>query len=213
VVIPEEAELVIPTLRSQTWPKVWLLTYSAPVTRAMSKFNTLRYLTIPDMPKDTVLPGWLVIEVGILAGRLYFEWAEYQDILEWLGLTRDKKSPAGLVIRQPRKFLIEWLTHCRQTHDVSHTPMGYICNKKPLKESHSFFQSADGGQAAGHAPVGATADGQLSHNPESSPADSESSDEELPWDAVDEDGSNGSESMDLGMGDDSEEESKEGEIM
>lgn len=210
VVIPEEAELLISMLRNQdSPPRVWLLSYSAPVTRSMCKFNALKYLTIPDMPKNITLPSWLVIEIGVLGGRLYFEWPEYQGILTWLGVAKEKRGPAGLGIRHPRKFLLEWLTHCRQTHDVTHTPMGYICNKRPLKNSHSFFQSADGPPAVGDAPVGAVATDPSSSTANSSSTSADSSEEDAPWVGVGvgaavEDGSDGSESMDLAMDDDIE---------
>lgn len=110
----------------------------------MAGFNTLKYLTIPAMPTEMTLPRWLGIEIGILAGRLYFDWDEYQPLMAWLGLHNESTDGpgegCGLGIRNPRKFLTEWLTHCRHTHDITHTPMGYICQRRQLKMNHSFFQ-------------------------------------------------------------------------
>lgn len=146
MVIPEEAELLMHTLWTQEDAKVWLLSYSAPVTRFMAKFSTLQYLTIPAMRKEMKIPCWLRIEVGVLAGRLYFDWEEYRSLLAWLGLLKEPHSELThglkLGIRHPRKFLSEWLTHCRQTHDITNTPMGYICQRQELKMSHSFFDVA-----------------------------------------------------------------------
>jgi hypothetical protein len=73
VVIPEEAELIIPLIHSNKLSYTHLLTYSAPVTRKMLHFNSLDYYAIPSLPKGWKAPGWLMIELGIFAGRLCFQ--------------------------------------------------------------------------------------------------------------------------------------------
>lgn len=109
----------------------------------MQMFNTLKYLTIP--AKEFSVPTWLPIEVGIFAGRLYFDYHEYESLLSWLGIAEvlDSRVPVsrGFWIRQPLKFLLEWLTHRRQTADILHTPMGYVCQGRALHDTHAFFNS------------------------------------------------------------------------
>jgi hypothetical protein len=89
VVIPEEAELLYPLIRDAKDPFTHLLTYAAPVTRKMLHFNNLGYYAVPTMPTGWKAPTWLTIELGIFAGRLYFEFEEYGDLCKYLGLDED----------------------------------------------------------------------------------------------------------------------------
>lgn len=150
--IPEEAEMLLPALRGH--PKVHLLIYAAPVTKSMTVFNSLRYYTVPSMKKRASLPIWLRLEIGIIAGRLYIGFDEYRPLLAWLdlesGSESDDSDPSdeetsslsgGLKLEEPLAFLMEWLTHNRQTDDISHTPMGFICQRRTLHKDHSFFST------------------------------------------------------------------------
>ncbi|KAI8716467.1 hypothetical protein NCS52_00940700 [Fusarium sp. LHS14.1] len=143
IIIPEEAELLLPTLRELEKPRARLISYAAPVAKSMQMFNTLKYLTIP--AKEFSVPAWLPIEVGVFAGRLYFDYHEYESLLSWLGIgeVTDSQVPVsrGFWIRQPLKFLLEWMTHRRQTADILHTPMGYVCQGRALHDTHAFFSS------------------------------------------------------------------------
>lgn len=155
VVIPEEAELLLMTLRTYGNP-VSMLTYAAPVTKTMWRFNTLNYFTIPTRDDAPSFPPWLAIETGVLAGRLYFSYSEYAHLVSWLGINKRDLPAAiqdasslethltarGLFIDRPLKFLLEWLTYRRQTQDIMHTPMGFLCQGKKLDPGHSFFASA-----------------------------------------------------------------------
>ncbi|KAM3497394.1 hypothetical protein MY10362_009258, partial [Beauveria mimosiformis] len=124
IIIPEEADVVIPLLRKMVKPLVWLLAYTAPVTKSMQSFNCLSSLTIPKWPRDMKVPVWLGIEVGVFSGRLYFEFAEYEPLLAWLGVLPDSKRAGGFVskVKEPLQFLQEWLTFRRQTEDILYTP-------------------------------------------------------------------------------------------
>ncbi|KAK4234701.1 hypothetical protein C8A03DRAFT_18447 [Achaetomium macrosporum] len=63
VLIPEEAEQVIKMIHSKgTHPKIYLITYASPT------------------------------ELGLLAGRLYFEWHEYDALSKFLGITEESSS-------------------------------------------------------------------------------------------------------------------------
>lgn len=41
--------------------------------------------------------------------------------------------------KKPLTFLQDWLTVRRKGQDFMNTPMGYVCQGKPLTESHPFF--------------------------------------------------------------------------
>lgn len=132
MIIPEEAELLIPKLRvARGKAKVHLIAYAAPITRAMVPFNHLRYYSLPPVPLNATFPVWLKVELGILSGRLYADFEEWKLICDYF-----KGSPKGNI---SRGFLLEWLgVRCR-AHDVLHTPMGYICLDRTATEMDPFF--------------------------------------------------------------------------
>ncbi len=77
VIIPEEAERVIPIVgRAGSRSPTHLVVYAAPITRKMQQFNELQYFSVPPLPRTWSAPGWLKVELGIFAGRLYFGWDE-----------------------------------------------------------------------------------------------------------------------------------------
>lgn len=154
VLVPEEAELLIPTLR-RTTSKVSLLCYAAPVTRSMQVFNRLDFYAVTSRDSLPPVPTWLAIELCVLARGLYIEYIQYSPLLLWLGIQSEIPSSTNLayeakryhtkcklVARQPLKFLLNWLTNSRQTQDILHTPMGFICQGKPLTKNHLFFSIA-----------------------------------------------------------------------
>src|SRR5438045_630615 len=58
----------------------------------MLHFNNLRYYVTPPLLDYWEHPTWLTIELGIFAGRLYFEYKEYDDLCRSLGLHTTKLS-------------------------------------------------------------------------------------------------------------------------
>ncbi|KAL6877133.1 hypothetical protein J3F83DRAFT_759426 [Trichoderma novae-zelandiae] len=133
VVIPEEVELLIPALRSSPdKAKIHLIAYAAPVTRAMVPFNELRYYSFPPIPANAAFPAWLKVELGILAGRLYTDYEEWKLTDDYI-----RRSQAGKLTSPA--FLLEWVGARCRTHDVLHTPIGYICLGRAATESHPFF--------------------------------------------------------------------------
>jgi hypothetical protein len=134
----------------------------------MLHFNDLKYYTVPQLPPNWEAPVWLKIKLGIFAGRLYFDYCEYKELLVFLGLeeatalieqdTEDitsnsdnsgtetakkihgkMKPKTTAFTRKPLAFLQEWLALRRKGQDFSQTPMGFVCQGKPLFESHPFF--------------------------------------------------------------------------
>lgn len=163
VIIPEEAEIIIPKLRKDSHP-VHLLTYASPVTRKMLIFNDFMHYNLPPLSPTWCAPLWLRIEVGILSGRFYFDFLEYIALLEFLGvrevegkLSDDKvdaimhpsdslfntlkiKNAQQSFASKPLHFLQEWLALRGRGIDFSHTPMGFICKGRPAQAHHPFFK-------------------------------------------------------------------------
>ncbi|KUI56497.1 hypothetical protein VP1G_10818 [Cytospora mali] len=149
IIIPEEAELLIPLVRrSGQTSQVHLITYAAPVTKAMLKnFNGLRYYSMPTFPVGYKFPDWLLIELGIFAGRLYVTYEECSLIAQYLQgpATEDANTGENVVgrtfARNPMGFLGEWLPLRRQVSEVMQTPMGYIIQGRlhALRPDHAFF--------------------------------------------------------------------------
>jgi hypothetical protein len=81
-------------IRQLRAPAAHLLLYSAPVTKKMLQFNNLNYCAIPAL--DFKAPMWLKIELGIFAGRLYFECEEYEAIKAFLGISDEEESTEDL---------------------------------------------------------------------------------------------------------------------
>jgi hypothetical protein len=147
IVISEEVEFLITILRNVAKPVVHLITYAAPVTKNMLHFNGLYYYVLPRLPAGYTLPDWFSVELGIFAGRLYIDFAERAPLMKYLQLAGKTDTEAaqsdnervGLFTDNPVNFLLEWLTLCRKGQDIIHTPMGYVCQGRPLHENHPFF--------------------------------------------------------------------------
>ncbi|KAK1447923.1 hypothetical protein CMEL01_09762 [Colletotrichum melonis] len=167
IVIPEEAEILLSILKDSAFHCATnLITYAAPVTRKMLHFSDLNFFSVPSLPFGWKAPDWLKIELGIYGGRLYFEWAEYDQLCEFLGIDQslplleylDQEgsdsdsadtqsgekhkvhvSANGLTAR-PLSFVQEWLAARRRGQDFMSTPMGFIAQGKTLQEDHPFFR-------------------------------------------------------------------------
>ncbi|KAF3060564.1 hypothetical protein CFAM422_011134 [Trichoderma lentiforme] len=133
VIIPEEAEHLIPKLRrAGDETKIHLIAYAAPIARAMISFNQLRYYSLPLIPPNATLPAWLKIELGILSGRLYTNYEEWKLMDDYV------RGPGRSISINPM-FLHEWLAVRCRAHDILQTPMGYICQGRTATETHPFF--------------------------------------------------------------------------
>ncbi|KAK9425871.1 hypothetical protein SUNI508_12849 [Seiridium unicorne] len=142
IIIPEEAELLIHRLNSQTGPQVHLLTYASPVSKQMVKLGQLGYCNIPALPMDYEFPSWLLVELGIFAGRLYLDYNEYvacKRLVEDGEVSPNTEVNAALASRDARGLLLEWLTFRHRGQDVQHTPMGFLCLGRHVGQDHPFF--------------------------------------------------------------------------
>lgn len=149
VIIPEEAELLIPIIRrAGRTCLVHLMTYAPPVTKStLRNFNGLDYYNMPPLPDDYQFPKWFTIELGIFAGRLYVSHEECALVAQYLKMSESAEDqldgPAEeeeTFARNPVTFMSEWLAHRRQS-DIQQTPMGYILRGRieALGPDHAFF--------------------------------------------------------------------------
>ncbi|KAF5716816.1 hypothetical protein FMUND_6112 [Fusarium mundagurra] len=158
VVIPEEAELLLPILRRIHAPMTFLLTYTSPITRSLLEVGYLAYYPVPTPKKELVIPSWLNIEIGLMAGRLYLPYDEYTQLRRCLEVD-ERAEPAVTMdniqrsrehilpnfgVLNPRslsKFLTEWIPHRSRSSDIMHTPMGHLIQNRELPKNHPFFTS------------------------------------------------------------------------
>ncbi|KAI7763782.1 hypothetical protein LZL87_014121 [Fusarium oxysporum] len=158
IVIPEEAELLLPKLRRIQTPTTFLLTYTSPSTRSLLEVGTLAYYPVPTPKKELAIPSWLSIEIGLMAGRLYLPYDQYTQLRSCLEVD-ERAEPSvvtddvlrsrkhilpnfGIINAKPlTKFLSEWLAHRSRSSDIMHTPMGYLIQNRALPENHPFFTS------------------------------------------------------------------------
>ena len=87
VIIPEEAEELIPIIRTISAPRVTLIRYTAAFTKRMLNSNGFDCYALPSLAADWTPPSWLPLELGILAGRLYFEFSTRNQSKTKMGRT------------------------------------------------------------------------------------------------------------------------------
>ena len=100
IVTPEEAEELIPIIRSIVEPRTHILSYAPPLTGKMLHFNNLTFYAMPSLPAKWTVPDWLKTELGIFSGRLYFEFDEYDCICRYLGQNRRQAEDKEEVDKQ-----------------------------------------------------------------------------------------------------------------
>jgi hypothetical protein len=54
-------------------------------------FNNMKYFSTPPLPEGFQAPTWLKVQLGLIAGRLYFDFDETKELFEFLGL--DYEAP------------------------------------------------------------------------------------------------------------------------
>ncbi|KAI1211128.1 uncharacterized protein F4807DRAFT_25762 [Annulohypoxylon truncatum] len=137
VIIPEEAELLIPLFRLRGCRSaVHLIAYAAPVTKTMTGFNEFRYYSLPQLPTHHIFPDWFRVELGILAGRLYVDPDEGKLLTRYFQPSLSNDAEINRLADDPAQFLLEWLSLRRRSQDVTRTPMGLICTGRNPEAGH-----------------------------------------------------------------------------
>ena len=154
-----EADAVLSLVRDKKPVCTHLITYAAPVTKQMLVFDTLKFYAVPALPESWQAPTWLVRDLGLFAGRLYFNHHDqYQAVCETLGLPLPTSvavtSPAELTETDlwrelpyeesleevkkepfspaPLVFMQEWLAIRRKGQEFFRTMMGEVCRGRTL---------------------------------------------------------------------------------
>ena len=158
-----EADSILPIIRDREPCCTHLLTYAAPVTSQMIHFDNLKFYTVPRLPESWKAPTWLVTDLGILAGRLYFDYDEhYPAVCESLGLPtpvaartslpevlteaelwrvlpfdeyKDATTQGDPFSPNSLLFMQEWLAIRRKGQDFSQTMMGKLCRGRKLDKA------------------------------------------------------------------------------
>lgn len=133
---------MIPQIRTQALPaKVHLLTYSAPATKKMLKFSDLQYYSVPALEGGHIIPQSLTIELGIFAGRLYMKYEECVSLVNYINdVSINGRFDATTT--ETISFILEWVSLRRRGQDITHTPLGYVCQGRPLDIEHAFFMTS-----------------------------------------------------------------------
>ena len=105
IISPWEAEQVLPLIRGCHPAFTHLVVYSAPVTRKMLHFDDLQYYSVPALPPNWRAPSWLVHDLGIFSGRLYFRLEEYETLCKYLGLNSRPHATTFIKNGQERDLL------------------------------------------------------------------------------------------------------------
>ncbi|KAI0444448.1 hypothetical protein F4803DRAFT_249140 [Xylaria telfairii] len=140
IVIPEEVESLMEFLHDQEdKPRVHIIAYAAPVTKAMIHFNHLEFYSFPELPRGHTIPESIRIELGILSGRLYVDPSEWEGLTKYVRVSKAGASNSlDKIAADPAAFILEWLAIRRKTVDVLHTPMGFICTGRDMEKTDSL---------------------------------------------------------------------------
>lgn len=120
IVSPWEAEQLLPVIRGCEAARTHLVVYSAPVTRKMLHFDELQYYSVPALPPNWQAPSWLVHDLGIFGGRLYFRFEEYKTLCDYLGLSSRSRATSFLEDNQEKELLYFEGSRAKTTDSSSH---------------------------------------------------------------------------------------------
>jgi hypothetical protein len=106
----------------------------------MLQFSSLRYYSLPALRSEHVIPQSLAIELGIFGGRLYLQYEECAPLVKYIdNASMNRRSDATAT--ETISFILEWLSLRRRGQDIMHTPLGYVCQGRPLGIEHAFFMT------------------------------------------------------------------------
>jgi len=158
VIIPEEAELVLPILRdvgdgqaNRPAAAAHLIAYAAPVAKTMLAFNKLAYYSVPALPVDHAVPDWFRVELGVLAGRLYADVDECESLARFLHrsfskTTRDDDDDDGPEEEEEEDGAeSQTVRHGEESDSFAESPAVFLLE---------WLSTRRGGQDVLHTPVG-----------------------------------------------------------
>lgn len=107
IISPWEAEQLLPVIRACQSAGTHLVVYSAPVTRKMLHFDDLYFYSVPALPPNWRAPSWLIHDLGIFSGRLYFRFEEYETLCGYLGLKWQSQAATFVKDGPARELLVD----------------------------------------------------------------------------------------------------------
>lgn len=165
IVSDHEADGILPLIRNNSPPCTHLITYAAPVNRTMIVFDSLKFYSVPRLPDSWQAPTWLVRDLGIFGGRLYFDYeSQCNAVYEFLGLPAQaitevlhaveltemdlwRELPYEETVAEQQKqepfspnallFMQAWLAIRRKGQDFSTTMMGEVCRGRRLEREET----------------------------------------------------------------------------
>ena len=93
---------------------------------------------MPSLQSGHIIPQSLTNELGIFAGRLYMEYEEYVSLVKYTYHASMNRQSDAIMIEKI-SFILEWTSLRRKGQDIVHTPLGYVCQGRPLGIEHAFF--------------------------------------------------------------------------
>jgi hypothetical protein len=95
---------------------------------------------MPPLQNNHIIPQSLTIELGIFAGRLYMEYEECAPLVKYID-NADIRRQSDARKTETINFILEWLSLRRKGQDITHTPLGFVCQGRPLGIKHAFFMT------------------------------------------------------------------------
>lgn len=139
IVSPEEADQCLMIIRRLSEPKrlVHVVFHEPALTRRMLHFNNFDYCAFPALPANFEAPMWLKVQLGIFAGRLYFDYEELQHIKDFLGIADDSLDEDKVDIDDSDQYRRRQLS---SAPEPSQSSMGAI-SKKCFTQSPIAFMN------------------------------------------------------------------------
>lgn len=104
----------------------------------MVQFSGLRYHAVPAFEGEHTIPQSLTIELGIFAGQLYMKYEECVSLVNYIN-DGSINGRSDATTNRIVSFILEWVSLRRRGQDITHTPLGYVCQGCPLGVEHAFF--------------------------------------------------------------------------
>lgn len=138
-----------------TWLKIELGIFSGRLYFEYDEYESIReYIGLQEAP------GKLTEEADNVTPEGFGADGAGDDAEEEADSAMNKSSTRSFTAK-PLAFLQEWLAVRRRGQDFAHTPMGYVCQGKPLVKSHPFFAKLEVGiavpKSVNHGNVGSLA--------------------------------------------------------
>lgn len=104
----------------------------------MLQFSDLQYYSVPALEGGHIIPQSLTVELGIFAGRLYMKYEECVSLVNYIN-DASINGRFDATTTETISFILEWVALRRRGQDITHTPLGYVCQGRPLGIEHAFF--------------------------------------------------------------------------